>query len=261
MKITFALFLVLLLVGFSCKKEQPQPNHGLQNCSCAHEVSADFTIEEMTTNNTSFAKYTETDTIFAGKNVRFYGMEDNATYTWYIGSEVLDTREVKRYFAETLVGQTITISLVVHKTPNLLCFPSDDGYDSITKSFVIADAYNPTTFYDNQHTNPRFEGVFRMKNENTSDSLDITIEFLATGESGPGAFSLNRMLIYNLDGSGSLTICSYASEANYRQLWFEMSGYQGGMLHYKLDKSVELEFVQYPTYPQPNIHFKGRKIS
>lgn len=261
MKITFALFLVLLLVGVSCKKEQPQPNNGLENCSCAHEVNADFTIEEMTTNNPNFVEYTETDTIFAGKNVRFYAKEENATYTWYIGSEVLDSREVKRYFAETLAGQTITISLVVHKTPNLLCFPSDDGYDSITKSFVIADAYNPTTFYNNQHTNPRFEGVFRMKNENSADSLDITIEFLATGESGPGAFSVNRMLIYNLDGSGSLTICSYASSANYRQLWFELSGYQGGTLHYKMDNSVELAFVQYPTYPQPIIHFKGRKIN
>lgn len=258
---TAILFCTLILVFISCKKEQPQPNNGLENCSCAHEVSADFTIEEMTTNNPSFAKYTETDTIFAGKNVRFYGMEDNATYTWYIGSEVLDTREVKRYFAESLAGQTITISLVVHKTPNLLCFPSDDGYDSITKSFVIADAFDPTTFYDNQHTNPRFEGVFRMKNENTSDSLDITIEFLATGESGPGAFSNNRMNIYNLDGNGSISFCSFFTSFNYRQLWTTTSGYQSVMLHYKMDNSVELEFVQYPTYPQPIIHFKGRKIS
>jgi hypothetical protein len=261
MKFSILVVLGIVCLVVSCKKEQPQPNNGLENCACAHEVNADFTIEEMTTNNPNFVKYTETDTIFAGKNVRFYAKEENATYTWYIGSEVLDSREVKRYFAETLAGQTISISLVVHKTPNLLCFPSDDGYDSITKSFVIADAYNPTTFYNNQHTNPRFEGVFRMKNENSADSLDITIEFLATGESGPGAFSLDRMNIYNLDGNGSITFCSFFTSFNYRQLWTTTSGYQAVMLHHKMDHSIELEFVQYPNYPKPIIHFKGRKIN
>ena len=113
-------------------------NTGLEECSCATKANANFTIEEMTSGNPNLAKYTETDSIFSEKNVRFYATEEAEEYTWYIGSEVIHTREVMRYFDNSLVGQTIPVKLVVKKSPNLICFPNEDGTDSLVKYFTVA---------------------------------------------------------------------------------------------------------------------------
>ncbi len=127
-----------LILLVSCKKEvQPDMIALNENCNCAKEVSANFLIEEMTS-PFSDARFTDADTIYKGKNVRFRALEDNAQYTWYIGNEVLNTQEVARFFNSSLGGQNITISLAIRKKPNSICLPNDDGYDSISKTFHVS---------------------------------------------------------------------------------------------------------------------------
>lgn len=82
MKYSILLVFGFLWVTSSCKKEQPQPNNGLKNCDCAHQVNANFSIEEIASVVNQDQYLTETDTIYAGKNVRFYAKEDSAEYTW-----------------------------------------------------------------------------------------------------------------------------------------------------------------------------------
>ena len=77
---------------------------------------------------------------FLRKVVKFEAKEEGANYTWYIGTEIIHTREVVRSFtAASLVGQTIAVTLVVEKTPNLNCSPNDDGKDSLTRYFEVVD--------------------------------------------------------------------------------------------------------------------------
>jgi len=252
----------LIALVTSCKKAQPPMSVLNQGCDCATEVSAAFTIEEMTTGNPNFNWNTETDSIFGNKNVRFYAEENNAEYTWYIGSEIINTREVKRYFPNSLVGQTIPISLVVKKQPNLICFPNDDGYDSITNYFTVAQL----SIYANIDTT-FLEGIYRMKSPLLSDSVDITIDYRDYG------IMNKRIDIYNYNGLGSniLNVINRGGHVNFRQFWtYGDTGvgtdYLQGDVHHRLDGIVEMNFTTggyengiYITTLN-NYKYRGRKL-
>jgi hypothetical protein len=206
--------LCFLLLHGGCKKDQPttpEPNP----CATAKEVSAAFTMEELTT-NTASAKYTETDTIYSNKNVRFRATEDNAQYKWYIGAEVITTREVERYFSDAFVNQTLPITLVVKKAPNKTCFPNDDGYDSVTRYVTIV----PFDVFI-QSIKSRFEGIYKVKSPLLPDSTLIEVRKFYLSSS-------NKFLqIYNYDGNGSncTQVLSLGQQRyNYRQLFIISSG-------------------------------------
>lgn len=250
------LFVLALLLFTACKKEQPQPNNGLENCACAHEVSADFTMEELTTGNLYFAKYTETDSIFANKNVRFRAKEMDAQYTWYIGSEVLTDQEVSRYFSSSYVGQTISISLVVKKNPNQICFPNDDGYDSITKTIYVAPAFDAYGFFNDPQ--PFFEGTYRMKDASMSDSVDITIDAVYIYEG-----LMEKVILKNYNGVGD-TLVSELGGHNYRQLFLDPHVYNNSSYwHHNLNGTYEIYLDPYLYNPiiLPKFHYYGRKLN
>src|SRR5690606_9243363 len=120
---------------------------------------------------------TETDTIFKDKNVRFTAKEKNAEYTWYMGTEILTDSVVQRYFGDDLAGANLPITLVVKKQPNKLCFPNDDGYDSITKYIHVANL--PILDCPNANYGT-LQGDYRVKSEHLPDSFDIQIYFTCT---------------------------------------------------------------------------------
>lgn len=209
--ILYLLFFALTFLT-SCHKEQAILPNGLNGCDCSHEVSAEFLMEEMTEANINFARYTDTDTIYP-KNVRFTAKEEGAEYTWYIGAEVLSSKTVTRFFSNALIGQTLPITLVVKKNPNAICFPNDDGYDSITKYLTIVEN---NVFFDN--TISRLEGQYKVKSPLLSDSSIITIDIFYLNGS-------NKFLnIYNYDGQGSNcvnTIGMSDMSVNFRQIFVE----------------------------------------
>jgi hypothetical protein len=174
-KIFAFLFAILLVTFFSCRKEKPELAEEVNPCDGANEVNGNFIIEEMTTVNTNFALYTITDTIYKNKSVRFTALEDDAEYTWYIGTEVLHTKEVTRYFSDTWSGVNIPITLVTKKKSNKLCFPDDDGYDSITKFFHVSNL--PIWNIPDAILGP-VEGSFRMHSPHLPDSFDINMRYL-----------------------------------------------------------------------------------
>ena len=191
MKILF-ITSILTVFLFSCKKEV-QPALQELDCDCAKEVSADFMMEEMTTGNTNFAKYTDTDLIYGDKNVRFTALEEGADYTWYIGSEILKTKEVTRFFSNSMIGQTLPIILVIKKKTNTICFPQDDGYDSIIKYLtIVSDKENFDTTL--------IEGIYRVKSTLLADSFDITVDITKNLNLGWETYFVN---IYNYNGLDS----------------------------------------------------------
>ena len=246
------IYIFFFFIVVSCKKDKitppaPDPCIGLQ------EVSADFTMEEMTHANENLAKYTNTDTIFSKKNVRFTAKEENAEYTWYIGTEVLHTRSFTRYFGATLEGQSLPITLVVKKAANTSCFPLDDGYDSIVKYLSVS---NQKIGVDSSYL---MEGVFRFKEKNRTDSVDITIDVKLN-------FQNNILVdIFNYDGNGTNSVITNPSSSgygvegmNYRQYWFYLAAHSVN-LHHEIGGKITLNIIgndsSFNSY-----YYSGRKL-
>lgn len=244
----FLITISSLLFITSCKKEQPQMSSLNEGCDCAKEVSADFLMEEMTSGNTNWALYTNTDSIYSKKNVRFTANEDSAEYTWYIGTEILHTRSITRYFDNSLQGQSLPITLVVKKKANTICFPNDDGYDSIVKQLHVS---NQIVVTDSSYL---LEGMFRFKEQNSNDSVDIIVDFRSTLSSSPFIVDL-----YNYDGNGTNSIGDYGVPSyNYRQIWFYLGAHKA-ILHHHINSAVTLNIIgnssSFPSY-----YYTGRKL-
>jgi len=151
---TIGIIVVFVVVLFACRKEQMEIGNAEDPCDCASEVSADFDILERHI-QLAQSEFIVTDHVLGGgsKQVRFRAIEKDAEYKWFIGLDVEVEKETFKNFGSQWIGSTIPITLVVKKEPNLICFPDDDGYDSITKTFNI---------YDECHEPYLLEGTFRM---------------------------------------------------------------------------------------------------
>ncbi|WP_107039048.1 hypothetical protein [Brumimicrobium mesophilum] len=186
---------VFLLVLFACKKDQLEITKTADPCDCASEVSADFDILERHSQIAN-SVLIETDHVFANKQVIFRSSLNDAEYKWYIGAHIETGQEAFKHFTTQWIGSTIPITLVVKKEPNKICFPNDDGYDSITKTFNV---------YTHCRENYLLEGTFRMASKNSTDSIDIELEFK---EYTPwnDCYSVD---ITNFDGVGSICPGNY----------------------------------------------------
>jgi hypothetical protein len=159
----------LAITLLACRKIQPDFDVSAEDpCDCASEVSADFDIIEPISHQLPPEQnvFTLTDDILTYKRAYFRAKVEDAEYTWYIGIDTLNDREVNRFFQEQWGGSNIPITLVVKKEPNYRCFPNDDGYDSITKIMRVHN-YCDTNI---------LEGTFRIAEENSLDSFDIVLD-------------------------------------------------------------------------------------
>jgi hypothetical protein len=134
-------------------------------------------------------------------NVRFTALEEDAEYTWYIGSEVLNDKSFVRYFSDQWKESNIPVTLVVKKQPNKACFPDDDGYDSIVKTFHVSKY--PIDNGDNQDMEfGSIEGYYRVFSKELNDSIDIYFDVVRR-------FSNRSANVANVDGSGTECIGDY----------------------------------------------------
>lgn len=143
----FVFFLAFVVVS-ACKKEQPQPDASL-NCDCAKEVSADFKMGEV-----FGEQFIELDTIampisyYDGNPANFgylntvyvhfsADIKNAISYEWQVGSNSITqtTKDFGLYFSDTI--GTIPVRLIVHAKPNKICFPNDDGVDTLVKYLTI----------------------------------------------------------------------------------------------------------------------------
>lgn len=251
---TTIYFLTIVLFLVACKKIQPEMTSFNEGCDCSKEVSADFLMEEQSSNNPNIGiVYTDTDTTFAGKPVRFTAKEKNADYTWYIGAEVLTDEQYSRFFSTALAGSDIPISLVVRKKPNKICFPNDDGFDSITKYLHIGPVYDASSGYH------PLEGTYRFFAPHLNDSIDVTLSiYYPLGMS-------NMFDLVNFDGLGNGSIFnSFTGKINFNQVsnLFVGSTVYGGYrlnIHRRIDGIVQ--FGMDGNGPNTNdFNYFGRKL-
>lgn len=230
-----------------------------EQCDCAEEVSANFIIEELSS-TTMYGFYTETDTSFKNKNIRFTALQDDAEYTWYIGTEVLTDQSFLRYFDNSTAGTDIPVSLVVRKTPNNVCFPNDDGYDSITKVVSIVSIDEITNGVYNM------EGSYRLMAPHLSDSVDINLEFYYAHPLINGNF--HSVMVYNWDGQGAVCEGNFGGGmlvplANYREFETEIVT-NCGDLKLNMLRTMTNEIILNVQYREGMVikyyYYKGRKL-
>lgn len=215
--VTISFFALLFLLGMSCKKEKPTVPNEVDPCDCAKEVSADFSIEEklLKQDNGSWLDtiHIESDKVLADRKVRFTASEQGAEYTWYVGAEIITDKSFYRYFSTNEIGFNIPITLVVRKAPNSICFPDDDGYDSITKVMQVVDWCDSIGI----------EGYFRIAKVGTTDSIDVGIDLYNQFSFEEGCNSLG---LYNINGLGVNCVGPVSVSKTYR--WFQVLGPSGG---------------------------------
>ena len=166
-------------------------------CYWEHPVTAKFKIYD---DIFSFGPNADTwyqDSVLYAGNIKFQAVEDSAYYKWYLGQEVIegygDSVVIKGI--NSLDPGTYDAALVVEKNPNLICFPNDDGRDSIYKTFTVVDRCDLLVIN-------KFKGVFDFAPE---DSLVIEFYFMNPNTKEPDCDSFDIGGI-NLKGQGDTTL-------------------------------------------------------
>ena len=135
---------MLLGVGYalsisSCRDCEDPTNPECSNYDpCWDWIEPSFEMGTAYINRSEVVKF-QGDTALYG-NVYFEANIENAiSYEWTIGTDTRtwDTKEFSLYFkyGDSLIlrNQPILIQLIIHRRPNLICRPNDDGIDTISR--------------------------------------------------------------------------------------------------------------------------------
>jgi hypothetical protein len=198
------LIIFLSITLFSCCKDETKCQDSTKiecenydPCYGKKAVSAAFSIfEPKETDVPDSIPYIDTDTVANfGRGVAFKALEEGAEYEWHLGSEVIKTRSFYRSgFPD---NEKIPITLIVRKKPNNSCFPSDDGVDSLTRSFVQVDFFKASKVFGT------FKGYF---DNNKNDTATVKI-YHALKNSGNRTY--DQIFITNIISGCTDTLYDY----------------------------------------------------
>lgn len=121
------IFIALILT--CCITENPvNPDP----CAGKKPFKADFTIFEAVEDSLFIA-----DTVLYGNAIKFMANSDYDTYKWTVGDQKLEyfTKSFALKFNEPY--PEIVVRLIATKKPDTLCFPNDDGIDTVMKKITI----------------------------------------------------------------------------------------------------------------------------
>jgi hypothetical protein len=166
-------FLLISIIGFTtCSKNNCfDPSNpaceGYDPCYGAEQPSAKFIMEE-SDGILRRLKIWGQDSIFKGVDIRFHSKFLGSKYkhTWYVENEIFtgDTTPYRFYYNRPR-PLTITISHVIEYEPNLRCFPTDDGRDSVAQSFRLVESSNELKTF----------GTYRGVLQGSTDSFEVKI--------------------------------------------------------------------------------------
>lgn len=134
------LWITCILALAACEKEIAPSNP----CETQQATSAAFTIKEATYTQIIEPRLADflmdTDTVYF-RSVYFEATQADAdSFIWQIGTEPEPRygKQVNIVFPDVLRGTTFTIRLIVKRNkPNTLCFPSDNGIDTMIRTFYF----------------------------------------------------------------------------------------------------------------------------
>lgn len=117
--------------------------------------------------------------------------------TWILGSETINGTEVRRLFDISLPQETYTVTLIVEKDPNKNCFPTDDGIDTLTKTFKLVNTCDILM-------RGRFKGVW----EGETDSTVLSLRFFDPSKPSDTCYAAGDCRIINLKKQNDTIILS-----------------------------------------------------
>ncbi len=174
---TTVLFLLVVILSCSrCKEEcddstNPEcPNYiepiETNECEGVIQTSADFSMfQKMNRPNDTDTLIEFFEFCFSTKEVVFHANQEDATYHWVIGADHYYSQDVNIVFGAEFEDQNIPITLIVEREPNNICFPNDNGIDTVVVN-VVPKSRCEASFFG------KFRGAW---DDNPLDSF--TIEF------------------------------------------------------------------------------------
>jgi|688.fasta_scaffold06233_8 hypothetical protein len=179
--VLLALVSIFIFILEGCE-DNPKPDP----CKDKTPTSAKFTIGERITNYPSgnggagiikVDTVIVSDTVLNDQQIVFEALGSNYSYEWKIGDDPkrLTGKKVSLYFQAATgnfsLPSTIEVRLIAKKTVDKVCFPEDDGVDTLFQSFtIVARDQNPLA--------GKYEGY---RKSNPSDVFTITISYLKDG--------------------------------------------------------------------------------
>jgi hypothetical protein len=212
-KYILMLFFFHLFLG-CCKDEDP--------CSFEKEVNANFKAYTVANYAEWMRKYLkEKDWYYQNANMGAEFVLDSTikwdSLEWHIGRDVIynQARVFRNSFPDNI---DIPITLIVKRKPNLICFPNDDGIDTLTKyyKFLKEDKDYKKRFIG------KYKGVFidypPLKDSFEFEVFDSVMLDKYTVRSKNGVMSIKRLPI---------SVCDYQIEmglANPNELFWLLPG-------------------------------------
>jgi hypothetical protein len=196
-----------LLFLQSCDEPKPNP------CIGKELLNADFTIGQRINvpNRHSFSGGIDTlirvDTILVDDAAQFEAKHDNMTYEWKIGEDTRTWNTKKVTLAFRNFSGSVTIRLITKWTPNLQCFPKDDGVDTVYRTLTVIEYKD----------NPVFGGFEGYNLSNKSDVFRIKMIYLPRRPWSGLLTDINK----GCDASGG-------SEGEYGQIAYRRFFFVGG---------------------------------
>jgi hypothetical protein len=139
---TALLAAAALLLGSGCRKEDDDCfDEGNPRCSnydpCwgKQQVSAAFEMAERISHFDS-VWYIPTDTMLVGNQLRLRAFQPADSLRWHIDSDprVWDEEELRIWIRFEAV---LEVTLILWRQPDTLCFPDDDGVDTLRRRLVV----------------------------------------------------------------------------------------------------------------------------
>ncbi|MBS1554012.1 MAG: hypothetical protein JSU09_03715 [Bacteroidetes bacterium] len=165
-QLTFLVLLALLgafLFLLEGCGDEPKPNP----CRGIAPLDADFTIKQPISFAIANGRYDTllaTDTVLMGSTVQFEAKHDSMTYEWKIGEDdrTWNTKKVTLAFRD-FYG-SVRIRLIGRWSPNVQCFPKDDGVDTVYRTLtVLQDKDNPVFGEYEGYNLSKVSDIFRIK--------------------------------------------------------------------------------------------------
>lgn len=230
--------LAVVLFMASCTKHQEDP------CRALHATSADFSIMEYHGNIyplNQLWKYYSSDTV-SSLYIQFKANDSLAdAYEWHIGSGIYTKRSVALYFPNSIVGQSVPITLILSKKTNQTCFPNDRGVDTLTKKvYFLDDCQSPLV-------GGKFIGYNTIA---PKDTFSVTIELCKYNQ-----FNTQGTYMTSLFRDRNCPKIFYSnSVVGYRELYFssdgtlcESSGIGGNVMVGPGKDQITIDYSYYPT--------------
>ena len=133
-KFGFVFVLIFSSFALSCCKDE---------CKVQTATSADFKIYEALGWDIKVTEVANSDTAVA-TSITFEASDSSSevrSYEWMIGSDnrTFKSKNVTLEFDSRAVNSWVSVRLIVKKDVNKMCFPDDDGVDTIVKRFFVVN--------------------------------------------------------------------------------------------------------------------------